>query len=327
MADSLSNKNIDTILSALETGKPTPKVIDRNVRTYDFKKALRFSQDQTRTLTRIHENFARLLTSYFSIQLRAFVQISVSAVEQISYEEFIRNVQQKSILGVFEAAPLQGSMAMEFSPNVANVMFDRLLGGQGAVLQKTSDLTEIEVTIIERIFIKALESFQEVWASVIELTPELKEIEINPQFLTISPPNETVILVSLQTKIGDVEGIINICLPHVVLEQVLPKLSARHWLANQKKEIEHHEMEALEKKLQSTKLEIKAILGRSKIEIGDFLDLKEGDVIRLDESYDSSVTVLVDGKQKFFAQPGVSKGRLAIQVTDVFAEGDVFDDN
>ncbi len=327
MTEGLSDKNIEKLLSTLDTEKLAPKTKDRNVRTYDFKKALRFSQDQTRTLTRIHENFARLLTSYFSIQLRAFVQISVSAVEQVSYEEFIQNVQQKSILGVFEAAPLQGSMAMEFSPNVANVMFDRLLGGQGKVLLKSSDLTEIEVSIIERVFIKALENFQEVWASVIELSPELKEIEINPQFLTISPPNETVILVSLQTKIGDVEGIINICLPHVVLEQVLPKLSARHWLANQKKEIENHEMEALEKKLQSTKLEIKAILGRSKIDIGDFLKLKEGDVIRLNESYDSSVTVLVDGKQKFFAQPGVSKGRLAIQVTDVFAEGDVFDDN
>ena len=303
------------------------KIKTRSIRTYDFKKALRFSQDQTRTLTRIHENFARLLTSYFSIQLRAFVQITVSAVEQISYEDFIHNVQPKSILGVFEAEPLQGRMAMEFSPDVANAMFDRLLGGQGNILQKNSELTEIEVSIIERVFVKALESFGEVWASVIELSPELREIEINPQFLTISPPNETVILVSMMTKIGDSQGIINICLPHVVIEQVLPKLSARHWLANQKKEIETHELEALEKKLQSTKLEIKAILGKTKIEISDFLELKEGDVIRLNESYNSLVTVLIDGKQKFLAQPGVSKGRLAVQVTDVFGEGDVFDDN
>ncbi|AIY04100.1 flagellar motor switch protein FliM [Planococcus sp. PAMC 21323] len=327
MAGSLNDKNMNTILSAIEAEIPSQKLKNRNVRTYDFKKALRFSQDQTRTLTRIHENFARLLTSYFSIQLRTFVQITVSAVEQISYEEFVQNVQKKSILGVFEAAPLQGRMVMEFSPDVANAMFDRLLGGQGNALQKNSDLTEIEITIIERIFVKALESFREVWESVIELTPELREIEINPQFLTISPPNETVILVSLMTKIGDINGIINICLPHVVLEQVLPKLSARHWLANQKKEIENHELEALEQKLQSTKLEIKAILGKTKIDINDFLDLKEGDVIRLNESYNSLVTVLIDGKQKFLAQPGVSKGRLAIQVTDVFTEGALFDDD
>jgi flagellar motor switch protein FliM len=236
-------------------------------------------------------------------------------------------VQKKSILGVFDAPPLQGSMVMEFSPEVVYVTVDRLLGGQGNILQKTSDLTEIEISVIQRIFIRTLNSFQEAWLSVLKLSPEFKEIEVNPQFLTMFPPNETVILVSLHAKIGDVEGIIKICLPHVVLEQILPKLSARHWLANQKKTIENHEMEALEKKLHNTRLNVKAILGRSTIEVGDFLNLKSGDVIRLNESYTDPVIVLVDEKQKFFAQPGVSKGRMAIQVTGVHGEGDEFDEN
>lgn len=327
LTDVLSEENIETILSAM--GHQEPKAIDkkRNVQTYDFKKALRFSQDQIRTLSRIHENFARLLTSYFSTQLRTYVQITVEAVEQVSYQEYIRDVQKKSILGVFEATPLQGSMVMDFSPDVAYVMFDRLLGGQGAVLEKDSDLTEIEISVIERVFSKSLDCFQEAWSSVVRLSPELKEIEVNPQFLTMSPPNETVILVRLHTKIGQVEGIINICLPHVVLEQILPKLSAKHWLANQKKAIETHEVEALEEKLQGTKMEIKAVLGKSTIELGDFLNLKNGDVIRLNESYDVPVTLLVDEKVKFYAQPGVSKGRMAVQITEVSAQGAIIDDN
>ena len=327
--DFLSDENIETILSSLQ--KDEPKSFkpgkERNVKTYDFKKAMRFSQDQIRTLTRIHENFARLLTSYLSTQLRTFVQISVTSVEQFPYEEFINNVQKKSILGVFKAPPLQGSMVMEFSPDVVYVTVDRLLGGQGNISLKSSDLTEIEISVIQRIFIKALISFQEAWSSVVKLSPEFKEIEVNPQFLTMFPPNETVILVALHAKIGDVEGIINICLPHVVLEQILPKLSARHWLANQKKTVVNQEVAALEKKLQATRLNVKAILGRSTIDIGDFLNLKSGDVIRLNESYDDPVTILVDEKQKFFAQPGVSKGRMAVQITEVHREGDEFDEN
>lgn len=329
MVDLLTDENIDTILSSLKKEEPKQAKPSkgRNVQTYDFKKALRFSQDQIRTLTRIHENFARLLTTYLSTQLRTNVQISVTSVDQFPYEEFINKVQKKSILGVFDAPPLQGSMVMEFSPEVVYVTVDRLLGGQGNILQKSSDLTEIEISVIQRIFIRTLNSFQEAWLSVLKLSPEFKEIEVNPQFLTMFPPNETVILVSLETKIGDVEGIINICLPHVVLEQILPKLSARHWLANQKKTIENHEMEALEKKLHNTRLNVKAILGRSTIEVGDFLNLKSGDVIRLNESYTDPVIILVDEKQKFFAQPGVSKGRMAIQVTGVHGEGDEFDEN
>ena len=325
----LSSENIDTIISSLKGEEPQ---LDRGsksrkVQTYDFKKALRFSQEQIRTLTRIHENFARLLTSYFSTQLRTFVQISVTSVEQYSYVEFIQKVQKQSILGVFNAPPLQGSMLMEFSNDVVYAMFDRMLGGQGSTSHNRADLTEIETSVIQRVFIKALDSFQEAWASVLKVSPELKEIEVNPQFLTMSPPNETIILVSLHVKIGETDGMINICLPHVVLEQVLPKLSARHWLANQKKAVETHEMAALEKKVQGTKLDVKAILGRSSIEVGDFLNLKVGDVIRLNEAYDDPVTILVDEKQKFLAQPGVSKGRMAVQITAVQEEGDEFDAN
>jgi len=329
LEDFLTDENIDTILSALkeEAPKLDQSSKGRKVQTYDFKKALRFSQDQIRTLTRIHENFARLLSSYFSAQLRTFVQISLTAVDQYPYEEFVNNVQKKSILGVFKAPPLSGSMVMEFSPDVTYVMFDRLLGGQGNVSLQSNDLTEIEISVIQRVFINALNSFQEAWLSVVKLSPELTEIEINPQFLSMSPPNETIIMVSLHAKIGGVEGKINICLPHVVLEQVLPKLSARHWLANQKKTIEKHEMEALEKNLQGTKLNVKAILGRSAINVSELMNLKNGDVIRLNESYDNPVTILVDEKQKFLAQPGVSKGKMAVQVTQVHGEGDEFDDN
>lgn len=324
MENILTDENLDAILSTLQQNAPkaAPVMRERRVQTYDFKKALRFSQDQIRTLTRIHENYARLLTSYLSTLLRTYVQISVASVEQFTYEEFVRNVQKKSILGIIKAPPLTGSLLMEFSPDVTYIMLDRMLGGQGMTKPAMNDLTEIEMSVIERVFINALASFQEAWATVIRLSPELKEVEVNPQFLTTSAPNETVILVSLQTKIGDVEGMINICLPHVVLEQVMPKLSARHWLANQKKEIESHEAVALELKVQSTKLDVRAVLGKSSIDISDFLNLKPGDVIRLDESYTDPVTVLVDEKQKFFAQPGVSRGRSAIQITDIHSEGD-----
>ncbi len=320
MGNQLTDKHTDAIFP--KNNKEQKPLEQRSVQTYDFKKALRFSQDQIRTLTRIHDNCARLLTSYLSAQLRTHVQISVASVEQYTYEDFVRNVQKKSILGVFNAPPLQGSMLMEFSPDLTYIMLDRMMGGQGMISTVQNELTEIEMSVIERVFVNALETFGEAWESVVRISPELKEIEVNPQFLSTSVPNETVILVTLQTTIGDNQGMINICLPHVVLEQVLPKLSARHWLANQKKAIQSHEALALEQKVQSTRLDVKAVLGRSSITIGDFLDLKIGDVIRLNESISDPVTILVDEKQKFLAQPGISKGRVAVQITGVQEEGE-----
>ncbi len=322
METNLSNKN-----GALLSDAPLKKIgktdTGKNIRTYDFKKALRFSQDQIRTLSRIHENFARMLTSYFSTQLRTYVQITAEKVEQVSYTDFLEQVESKSILGVFEAQPLNGSMVMKFSPNMAYVMFDRLLGGQGEILQKDTDLTEIEISVIDRIFTNSLQCFQEAWASVIALSPELKEIEVNPQFLTMASPNETVIVVNLQTKVGEVEGAIQLCLPHIGLEPILPKLSAKHWLANQKKAVEDHEIEALQKGLQATTMDVAAVLGQVTVDIKDFLDLKPGDMLRLDEAVDAPVKLYVDQKQKFLAQPGISKGRMAIQITGLCGEGAV----
>ena len=125
----LSQSEIDALLSALSTGEMDAEELrkeesQKKVKTYDFKRALRFSKDQIRSLTRIHENFARLLTTYFSTQLRTYVQISVASVDQIPYEEFIRSIPKMTILNVFEVLPLEGRIVMEVNPNIAYAMMD-----------------------------------------------------------------------------------------------------------------------------------------------------------------------------------------------------------
>jgi len=321
----LSQSEIDALLAAISSGEMDAEDLkkedtEKKVKSYDFKRALRFSKDQIRSLTRIYENYSRILTTYFSAQLRTFVQISVASVDQLPYEEFIRSIPKMTILNVFTAAPLEGRMVMEVHPNIAYAMLERMLGGQGTSPVKSSSLTEIETIVMERIFTKALDSFQEAWKSILELEPELDVLEINPQFMQIVSPNETVAVVSLSTKIGEVTGMINFCLPHVVLEPIMPKLSAHYWMNAQKKVREPKEQAVLEKRLKQAKLPIIADLGYSTIHIQEFLQLSAGDVIRLNETVDSPLVVKVGNQPKFNAQPGVLKGKMAIQITEVIRE-------
>ncbi len=142
MADVLSQGEIDALMSALSTGEMSADQLkqeehDKKVRTYDFKRALRFSKDQIRSLSRIHENFARLLTTALSAQLRTFVQISVSTVDQLPYDEFIISIPKMTLLNVFEAQPMEGRLLMEVNPNIAYAMMDRLLGGRGSSVNKS----------------------------------------------------------------------------------------------------------------------------------------------------------------------------------------------
>ncbi|MHA0855973.1 flagellar motor switch protein FliM [Paenibacillus sp. CMAA1364] len=326
MVDVLSQNEIDALLAALSSGEMDAEELkkeesQKKIRSYDFKRAVRFSKDHIRSLTRIHENFARYLTTYFSAQLRTFVQISVVQVEQLPYDEFIRSIPKMTILNIFEAEPLKGRMVMEVHPNVAYAMLDRLLGGIGNAPSKINSLTEIETTIMERIFGRAFESLQEAWKTVLDISPRMEAMETNPQFMQIVSPNETIALISLSTKIGDTTGMINICIPHVVLEPIMSRLSAHQWFVSEKKQSEPLQVKALQQHVKHTKLDIVAELGESKLSVSEFLGLAVGDVINLNKSVNLGLSIKVGDLLKFTGTPGTIKDRVAVQIDEIVSEG------
>ncbi|WP_248926365.1 flagellar motor switch protein FliM [Paenibacillus hamazuiensis] len=326
MVDVLSQNEIDALLAALSSGEMDAEELkkeetQKKVRAYDFKRAVRFSKDHIRSLTRIHENFARYLTTYFSAQLRTFVQINVVQVEQLPYDEFIRSIPKMTILNIFEAEPLEGRMVLEVHPNVAFAMLDRLLGGSGTSPSKITALTEIETIVMERIFSRAFESLQEAWKTVIDLSPRLEALETNPQFMQIVSPNETIALISLSTKIGDTTGMINLCIPHVVIEPIMPRLSVHHWFVSQKKTRAPEEITALQSRLHKAKLPIIAELGNSVISVHEFLNLSVGDVISLNKPVDELLDIKLGEKLKFRGSPGTARGKMAVQIAEIIHEG------
>jgi flagellar motor switch protein FliM len=304
----LSQNEIDALLSAISTGEMDAddlkkEEVEKRVKVYDFKRALRFSKDQIRSLTRIHENFARLLTTYFSAQLRTYVQISVASADQIPYEEFIRSIPKMTIMNVFEVPPLDGRIILEVNPNIAYSMMDRVLGGRGISVNKVDSLTEIETKIMSNLFEKAFENLQEAWGTIVDIEPVMTEFEVNPQFLQLVSPNDTVVVISLNTQIGETSGMINVCIPHVVLEPIIPKLSAHYWMENSQKEKIPEEIMILEKRIRNADLPIISELGSTDITIEDFLLLDVGDVIDLNKAIDEPLTITIGGIPKYSGQP------------------------
>jgi flagellar motor switch protein FliM len=325
LVDVLSQNEIDALLSALSTGEMDAEELkkeesENKVKVYDFKRALRFSKEQIRSLTRLHENFARLLTTYFSAQLRTYVQIGVASVDQLPYEEFIRSVPKMTLLNVFEAHPFEGRILMEVNPNIAYAMLDRVMGGSGAGMNKIENLTEIETRIMNQLFENTLDSFKEAWTSVIELEPFMLDLEVNPQFLQMVSPNETVVVISLNTTIGETSGMINICLPHVVIEPIIPKLSVHHWMQNKKKTRIPGETEFIEQKIKNAFLPFKVELGSSDMSIEEFLNLSIGDCIELDQRINQPLVIKVENNPKFYGQPGKVKKKLAVQIIETIKE-------
>ncbi len=323
----LSQSEIDALLSAINTGEMSADDFkkeeeERKVKVYDFKRALRFSKDQIRSLTRIHENFARILTTYFSAQLRTYVHINVASADQIPYEEFIRSVPKMTILNVYELPPLDGRILIEINPNIAYSMMDRVMGGKGVSINKVENLTEIETSIMSQLFEKAFESLREAWSTVVDVDPVFDEFEVNPQFLQMVSPNETVVVISLNTTIAETSGMINICIPHVVLEPILPKLSGSYWMESKRKESSSSEVTQLREGIKKAKVPVVAQLGKTEVTIEDFLSMGVGDVLDLGTGIGDPLTVCVGNVPKFIAQPGRSKKKLAVQILETLKGGD-----
>jgi len=322
----LSQNEIDALLSAITSGEMDAEELkqeekEKKVRVYDFKRALRFSKDQIRGITRIHENYARLLTTFFSAQLRTYVNISVASVDQIPYEEFIRSVPRITVLNIYSVAPLDGRIVMEVNPNITYSLLDRLLGGTGSSINKVESFTEIETILMSQLFEKAIGNLQEAWSSLVEIDPVLEDFEINPQFLQMVSPNETVVVVSLITEIGETSGMINICIPHIVLEPIIPKLSVHYWMQTPPEAKDPEAYDKMSYNLQQAYIEAKSILGETTINIEQFLQLDKDDVITLNQSIDDPLMLSINDKPKFYVQPGKSRHKLSVQILEEMKGG------
>jgi len=323
----LSQSEIDALLAALSAGEMSAEELKkeeegRRVKTYDFRRALRFSKDQIRSLTRIHENFARLLTTFFSAQLRTYVQISVASADQIPYEEFVRSIPKMTIINVFEVPPLDGHVLLEMNPNIAYAMLDRVMGGRGASMDKVEHLTEIETRIMSSLFDKAFAHWRDAWESVAEVDPLFVDFEVNPQFLRMIAPNDTVVVISLNTQIGEARGMMNVCIPHVVLEPIMPRLSVHYWMQAQKKERSPEEAGRIERRIRAAQLPIVAELGTAVVTVGEFLQLEVGDVIQLKQSIHEPLVVKIGHIPKFIGQPGKRNKKLAVQILAMIEGGE-----
>ena len=255
MTDLLTQEQIDALLAAANEDSNTLEELkqeesSRKIKVYDFKRPDKFSKDQIRTLYMLHESFARMLNTYMSSHLRTLVNVDVASVEQLTYQEFVQSIANPSVITILGVPPLKGNIIFEISSEIAFAYIDRVFGGDGSTDMKMRVLTEIEDAVMRRFVDNAMERFKEAWSNVTEMNPALEATESNPQFTQIVPPNDMVVIVTLHTKLGEVEGFMNICIPYLVLEPIMSKLTTTFWVAaSVAKDEQKGQAESIRKKL------------------------------------------------------------------------------
>ena len=324
MGEVLSQEEIDNLLSALSSGELDVEEMqgkdERQVKNYDFKRPAKFSKEHLRTLEIIYEHYGRLLSTNLPVYLRKNIQVSVVSSETVTFSEFTNALANPVVLGIVGFEPLQGNIIVELTANLAFAIIDRMLGGQGLPLDKSRDFSEIEMIIIEKIMVIAIQLMRDPWRNVVEISPMLERIETNPQFAQVISPSDMIAIVTMSIKVGDIEGFMNICLPFFTLENVMDKLNTKYWYSTIKDDRDEDYEEHIESMLKHVDVPIKAVLGNSAISVDDFIHLQVGDIIRLDAKVDSDLSVYVGNIRKFTALPGANNDIYAVQVTSVIRE-------
>ena len=324
MGDVLSQNEIDNLLAALSSGElDADEMKDtgiKQVKNYDFARPSKFSKEHLRTLEIIFEHYGRLLSTHLPAYLRKNIQVEVMNSEAITYSEFSNALSNPVLLGIINFSPLEGNIIMEVADNLGYAIVDRMLGGGGNPLEKSRDFTEIELIILQRVINTCTNLLIEPWQSVLNLSPRLERIETNSQFAQIISPSEMTSIITMNIKIGTVEGLMNVCIPYACVEPVIDKLNTKYWYSTMQIKDDGIYKEAIEAAISKAKIPIKAVLGKSAISVNDFVNMQVGDIIRLNTKVDDEMNIFVGNLKKFTALPGASSDAYAVRLTSVIRE-------
>lgn len=332
--DVLSQAEVEHLLSALDStaassGAPRaratttskPSRLLEKITAYDFKRPERVGKDQMRALQTLHEGFGRNFGAQMSTLLRSIVEVKLTSVDQLTYSEFVFSLENPTCFNLLKADPLEGNLILDINPSILYPIIDRLLGGgtESSPLARRP-LTEIELRLVSRITNLFLLELKHAWENVLELDLGVLRVESNPQLVQIVPPNEVVVLISFELTLGEVRGMMNLCIPYNTIERVSSKLTANSWSSYGRRGPTQESIDNIAGNLQGSTVEVVVHLAETKITTRDLIGLRVGDIITTDHDIRSPLTVAVQGVPKFQAKAGAFKGHKAIQVSDSIAE-------
>lgn len=326
MAKILSQEEVDALLSTVsdkeeaKEARPAARERefvggDKKVSIYNFRRPDRVSKEQLRSLHYLHDRFARNFSSSLSAYLRALTEVNLVSVEQLTYAEFVLSLPDPTYFNAVTMTPLEGSAVLEINPQILFPMIDKILGGKGENFGGgLRTITDIERTLIEGVVRLILRDLEEVWKQIVALRMNIAATETSPQLIQVVAPNEVVILIVLEMKVGESKGYLNFCIPSIVLEPIAHRFS-QDWYADRAK-TSSEEMKKIKLNLMRTLIGVQAGLYGNHVQARDILTMRPGDVIRLETKLGQEAEVRLNGIAKFQAYPVKLGKKKAVQVVN-----------
>jgi flagellar motor switch protein FliM len=318
----LSQAEIDALLGAVADGSlpnedqpPSLSADGRIVKTYDFRRPAKFSNEQLRTLQAIHENVGRIAAARLSSFLRTTIVIQLAGTDQLIFDDYVSQLTLPTELVVMASSGLAGPFMVDMDMGFAQAAVDRLLGGPGRIPNERHEPTPIEADLIARIVSHLPPALNEGWSHLQTLDVSVTESALTPILLRIAAPAEVVAVMTYEVRFAGQTAPMTICYPYASIEPLLPRLAATMWYAQRRQLAGTAGVrEILESEVRAVEIPISAKFRAVDIPVEALSELRPGDVIRFDEHFDEPVLIAVSDQAQAWAIPGRVGDRVALRL-------------
>lgn len=320
MGKALSQEEIDALLNTVFTGEKTSTDAERKKRKvslYDFKHPNLISKDQMRLLEKIHEGLVRNFAVFLSVQLRSIVEMNLLAIDQIMYSEFVMSISSPGAIYVGVIDDPYSQFVLELSPSLIIFIVEKLFGGQGNFLMNNRPVSVIERRVMQRVVDKIVVEIAKNWESLKQFTCSIQRFETNPEFVQIVPASEPVVVVSMEIEVRGNTTMMNICYPYTWVSKIISRPEVQEKVLFGVKETKKEDADLINLNLNRTKVDLRAVLGNSKLSTRDLVSLRVGDVIPLNTRINHKIKVFANRKHIYDAIIGKIDKNYAIRIEKI----------
>ena len=288
-----------------------------DVRAHNFRQSGFLAASELRRIRQRHEQFIRSLAARLAIFLRLEFSLSLTKVHIESYQKFIETLSNPSYITLFKTEPLKGAGLLVVPPRLALTLVDRLLGGPGQMPPDNRDLTDIEVALSDQSAMLILSEWCNHWPEMRDLHATILGHENNSKFLQTSPPDTSMLILTVSASIAEQNETFQIVFPYATLEPLMRLLNPE--LSGTEPAAPRPSKPRWNAEFDEVKVLLTAEWQGLKMSAGDITRLQPGDLLGLDPACAAQVLVRFGNIPKFFGRPGTSDAKWAVQLTAAIA--------
>lgn len=317
MSKILNQDEVDALLRGISGGEiETEEAVveeEEGIVVFDLANQDRIIRGRMPVLEIINDRFSRLCNSALANSMRKRVDVNPLSIDMSKFGDFMRSLPVPTSINIFKMDPLRGNALLVVDTRLVFSLVENFFGGAGSQPKiEGRDFTPIEQSIITRVVKVILTNLEDAWRPVHEVSVELLRSEINPQFATIVPPSDVVVVISFEVELENALGSMTLALPYATIEPIRSKLYAA--FQTERLEIDHAWISRFRDRLMETPVDVDVTFGTTKLSGRQLMDLRVGDIVLLEQDQDALLTGHVEGVLKFLGRPGFVKGNKAFQI-------------